>query len=208
MTGLKIALAKGRLADDTIALLQKAGMDVSGLMDSSRKLILHSGGMDFFLVKPTDVPVYVERGTADIGVCGKDTLMESGARLYEMLDMGFGKCKLCLCGYPGTDPHRPGVRVATKYTNITREYYRSLGETAELIHLSGSVEIGPMLGMSDVILDIVESGRTLRENGLVVLEELYDISARLCVNRVSLKLKADAVKRLTADLRRAKEETL
>lgn len=199
MEALTIALAKGRLAEDAICAFQKAGIDISGL-DETRKLVKTTADMKFFLVKPIDVPVYVEHGVADIGICGKDTLMETRSRLYEVLNMGFGKCRLSICGYEGTDAHKPGIKVATKYANITRDYYGRKGESAEVIYLSGSVELGPILGLSDVILDIVESGRTLRENGLVELEKLYDISARMCVNRISLKLKADRIKKLIADL--------
>lgn len=201
MEPLKVALAKGRLANNTIDLLERTGMDVAALREDSRKLVLSAGNMEFFLVKPTDVPVYVEHGVADIGICGKDTLMESGANLYEMLDLGFGACKLCLAGYPGTNPHRPGIKVATKYPNTAQRLFRGLGESIEIIKLMGSVELGPILGLSDVILDIVESGRTLAENGLVVLEECFDISARLVVNRVSLKTKVKEINALIGNIK-------
>lgn len=207
MEKVTIALAKGRLAEKTIALFEQAGLDVAGLRDESRKLVLENDMFSVLMVKPTDVPVYVEHGVADLGVCGKDTLLESNANLYEMMDLKFGACKLCLAGWPGTDPHRSGIKVATKYENFARAYFRGRGESIEIIHLSGSVELGPIAGLSDIILDIVESGRTLQENGLTVLEEIVAVSARLCVNRVSLKVKAAQVQMILEKLRRAMEET-
>ena len=206
MDVINVALAKGRLAQSTVALFEQAHLDVQCLQDDSRKLVLENERFRFFLVKPTDVPVYVEHGVADLGVCGKDTLLEQDADVYEMLDLGFGACKLCLAGYPGTDPHQSGTHVATKYERFAQRYFRDCGESVEIIHLSGSVELGPITGLSDIILDIVESGRTLRENGLVVLQEICDISARLCVNRVSLKLKAQAIGTVLERLRRVLEE--
>ena len=206
MEAIRVALPKGRLAEDAAALLQKAGMDMSGLVDDSRKLILTSGGMEFFLVKPADVPAYVEHGVADIGVCGKDTLMESDTNLYEVLDLGFGKCKLSICGFPGEKPVRAGLKVATKYPNIAQEYYREKGQSIEIIPLSGSVELGPLLKLSDVILDIVESGRTLKDNGLTVLQDICPISARLVVNRVSLKRKMQPIKDMIAAIQGVLED--
>jgi ATP phosphoribosyltransferase len=201
MNKLTLAMAKGRLADETFALLKLAGVDTACFGDKSRKLVLENGSMRVFLVKPADVPVYVEHGVADVGVCGKDTLLESDCDLYEMLDLGFGACRLCLAGRPGTEPHQNGMRVATKYVQFARRYYRDRGESVEIIPLAGSVELGPITGLSDVILDIVESGRTLHDNGLVVLEEICRISARLCVNRVSLKTKTTAIRELMEGLR-------
>jgi ATP phosphoribosyltransferase len=187
---LTVAMAKGRLAEQTIALLDRASFDMRELAEDSRKLVIENDDMRILLVKPVDVPVYVEHGVADAGVCGKDTLLESDCDLYEMLDLGFGACKLSLAGKPGTPAHQNGMKVATKYVQFARRYYRERGESVEIIPLSGSVELGPITGLSDIILDIVESGRTLVENGLVVLEDICRISARLCVNRVSLKTKA------------------
>ncbi len=193
---LTVAMAKGRLAQQTIQLLGRASFDMSELSEESRKLVIENDEMRILLVKPADVPVYVEHGVADVGVCGKDTLLESDCDLYEMMDLGFGACKLSLAGKPGTRPHRSGIKVATKYVQFARKYYRERGESVEIIPLSGSVELGPITGLSDIILDIVESGRTLVENGLVVLEDICRISARLCVNRVSLKTKAASIRSL------------
>lgn len=206
MTVVTIALPKGRLADDTIAILERCGVDCSEINAKSRKLIFYDRTNDyrFILVKPTDVPTYVEQGVADVGVAGKDTLMESNLPLYEMLDLGLGRCKLCVCGV--SHAYERGITssnlcVATKYPNITRNYYAQKGENIRIIKLNGSVETGPLLGLSDVILDIVESGRTLRENGLEALEDVCEISARVVVNRVSLKTKGAKIKELIERIR-------
>jgi ATP phosphoribosyltransferase len=198
MKTITFALAKGRLADRTADLLESCGIGCGDLRTNSRRLIIddEKNGCRFLLVKPADVPTYVEYGAADLGVAGKDTIMEANYPLYEMLDLGFGKCKLCVAGFPGVREKQVTSavkRVATKYPNIARRYYRSLGETIEVIKLSGSVELGPLLNLSDEILDIVESGRTLKENGLVVLREVFEISARVVVNRVSLKTKGERI---------------
>lgn len=199
---ITIALAKGRLADKTMDLLEAIGVDCSQARDPGRRLVLEdaTGAYRFILVKPSDVPTYVEHGVADIGVAGKDTLLEQNRPLYEMLDLGFGECRLCIAGYP--DGRRSAVtnanfRVATKYPNIAREYFGARGETIEIIELHGSVELGPLVGLSDVILDIVESGSTLRANGLEVLETVVDhVSARMVVNRVALKVKGERIRAL------------
>jgi ATP phosphoribosyltransferase len=198
---ITIALAKGRLAEKAVELFEKIGIDCSEIEESSRKLILHSKdrAVRFIMVKPSDVPTYVEHGAADMGISGKDTLLEEGKSLYEMLDLKFGRCRLAVAGYPEkkdlwiTHAH---TRVATKYPNIARNYFSKRGETIEIIKLNGSVELGPLIGLSDVIVDIVESGRTLAENGLEVLEEICPVSARLVVNRVSLKTKHNEIKRI------------
>lgn len=207
---ITIALAKGRLADQTMDLLEQLGMDLSEIRGESRKLIFTTkdGSIRFIMVKPSDVPVYVEYGTADIGIAGKDTLLEEGRLLYEMLDLKIGHCKLVVAGYP--ERRQSGIinshiRVATKYPNITRNYFSSRGENVDIIKLNGSVELGPLTGLSDVILDIVESGKTLAENGLVVLEEVCPISARLVVNQVSLKTKHDEIKTIIDGLRKLLE---
>ena len=198
------ALAKGRLAEKSAELLQKCGIDCANILEPTRKLILAdvSGKYKFIFVKPSDVPVYVERGVADIGVVGKDTLMEEGANVYELADLGFAKCRLAVAGYPDFDMSdtRTGLRVATKYGNIACNYFENKGQNVEIITLHGSIELGPIVGLSDVILDIVESGKTLRENGLTVLEEICDVSARLIVNKVSLKTKAQDIKPLVAKI--------
>lgn len=194
------ALAKGRLAEKSAELFNKCGIDCLNILEPTRKLILtdKSGIYKFIFVKPSDVPIYVERGVADIGVVGKDTLLEQKADVYELADLGFAKCKLALAGYPDFDlsQAKTGLKVATKYGNIARNYFESKGQNVEIITLHGSIELGPIVGLSDIILDIVESGKTLKENGLCVLEDICDVSARLIVNKVSLKTKANAVKPL------------
>ena len=196
---LTLALAKGRLAEKTFDLLEKMGIDCSAPRNPGRQLVLwdEKQNIRFILVKPSDVPTYVDHGVADLGVVGKDTLMEAGRPLYEVLDLGFGACRLCIAGYP--DKIRDTVshatfRVATKYPNIAKSYYGEQGRTIEIIELHGSVELGPVIGLSDVILDIVESGSTLRANGLEIMEEVCDSSARLVCNRVSLKTKRDRIR--------------
>lgn len=204
-----IALAKGRLEQESCALFERLGMDCAELKNPGRKLMLSdgSGEFSFILVKPSDVPTYVEHGVADIGICGKDTLLEENLGLYELLDLGFGKCRMAVAGYPeGTAPRGnfEGIlRVATKYPNIARSFYEARGETIEIIRLNGSVELGPVTGLSDVIVDIVESGSTLRANGLTVLEEICPISARVVVNRVSLKTKRVKIKEFIGRLEAA-----
>ena len=209
---LTIALSKGRLADQTLDLMEKAGYDVTAAREKSRKLILEDqeAGLRFILAKPSDVPTYVEYGAADIGVVGKDTLLEEGRQLYEVLDLGLGKCRMCVAG-PASLKDKldeiPNKRVGTKYPNITRNYFEGVKkESVEIIKLNGSVELAPLTGLAEVIVDIVESGRTLYENGLDVLETVADISARLVVNRVSMKMKADEIKPMISKLREALEE--
>lgn len=209
---ITVALSKGRLAEEAIELFRKAGIDCSAFDNPSRKLILQSPSNDmrFILVKPSDVPTYVDHGIAEVGIVGKDTLLEEGQQLYELLDLGFAKCKIVIAGYPEkkdswvTHSH---TRVATKYPNIARNYFSRLGEMVDIIKLNGSVELGPLTGLSDIILDIMESGRTLAENGLVVLEEICDVSARLVVNRVSLKTKSSAIKDLIEAVERVLEDS-
>ena len=194
-----IALAKGRLAEETFRLLENMGIDCSEPRSPGRQLVLwdQKNALRFILVKPSDVPTYVDHGVADLGVVGKDTLLEAGRPLYEVLDLGLGRCRLCIAGYAdhqNASVTRATFRVATKYPNIARSYYGAKGQTIEIIELHGSVELGPVIGLSDVILDIVESGSTLRANGLSVLEEVCEVSARLVVNRVSLKTKRERIR--------------
>lgn len=203
---ITMALAKGRLAEESCNLLLKCGIPAQVIKSDTRKLVLSTedGAFRFFLVKPTDVPTYVEYGIADLGIVGKDTLMERGADLYEMLDLGYEACKLCIAGYPErkdslTNAH---LRVATKYENIAKRLYAARGEDIEIIHLHGSIELAPVTGLSDVIFDVVQTGSTLRANGLVVLEEVYDVSARLVANKVSLKTKAAEIMPLIEAMRR------
>ncbi|NCU26829.1 ATP phosphoribosyltransferase, partial [Candidatus Nomurabacteria bacterium] len=192
MDTITIALSKGRLAEQAVELLEAAGYDCSATRSGGRKLILEDGsGLRFIMAKPADVPTYVEYGAADIGVVGKDTLLEEGRQLYEVLDLGFGACRMCVCGSPELADKLdriPNKRVATKYPNIAKQYFEEVKrESVEVIKLNGSVELAPLIGLSEVIVDIVESGRTLKENGLDVLEVIADISARMVVNRVSMK---------------------
>lgn len=197
---ITFALAKGRLAEQAFELLEQLGIDCSEPRHPGRQLVLwdRKSNVRFILVKPSDVPTYVDHGVADIGVVGKDTLLESGRPLYEVLDLTFGKCRLCIAGY--AEQHqsatRATFRVATKYPNVARSYYDAKGQTIEIIELHGSVELGPVIGLSDVILDIVESGSTLKANGLTVLEEVCECSARLVVNRVSMKTKRDRIREI------------
>jgi len=197
---ITFALAKGRLAEQAFELLEQLGIDCSEPRNPGRQLVLwdRESNVRFILVKPSDVPTYVDHGVADIGVVGKDTLLESGRPLYEVLDLTFGRCRLCIAGY--AEQHqsatRATFRVATKYPNVARSYYDAKGQTIEIIELHGSVELGPVIGLSDVILDIVESGSTLKANGLTVLETVCECSARLVVNRVSMKTKRDRIRQL------------
>ena len=191
---VNVALAKGRLASECADTFIRCGIRAEVLKEDTRKLVLETPDKKFrfFFVKPSDVPTYVEYGVADIGIVGKDTLLEADADLYEMLDLGFEKCRLCLAGFPEKkeELNKPHLRVATKYVHTAKKLFASRGEDAEIIPLHGSIELAPLTGLSDVIFDIVQSGGTLRANGLVVLEEVFDISARLIANKVSLKTKA------------------
>lgn len=208
MKELTVALAKGRLADDAVELLTEAGYDCRVLAEDSRKLIFtnEDGSLRFIMAKPSDVPTYVESGVADIGVAGKDTLLEQDKNLFEVLDLGFGACRLAVCGPPDfdlSDYSRGKLRVASKYPNVSRQYFaREKREAVEVIKLNGSIELAPLVGLSDVIVDIVESGRTLKENHLAVLETIAYCSARLVVNQASMKLKAEEIGTLIRRLRR------
>ena len=200
------ALAKGRLAADSAELLEQCGVDVSVLKEDTRKLVLKSkdGRYGFFLVKPTDVPTYVEAGVADLGIVGKDTIMEEGKELYEILDLKLGECRLCLAGYPARRDvlTSPSLRVATKYVNTARRVFAERGEEAEIIPLNGSIELAPVTGLSDVIFDVVQTGSTLVANGLVVLEEVFaGITARLVANKVSFKTKSAEILPLVGRLK-------
>lgn len=202
MKYLTIALPKGRLAELTLDLFKKAGIQFDDSEKKSRKLIIQDDDnkLRFFLAKPSDVPVYVEYGAADLGVVGKDTLMEEARDLYEVLNLGFGACRMVVAGpsdFMGKLDEIPDKRVATKYPNVAREYFELVRkESIEVIKLNGSVELAPLVGLSEVIVDIVESGRTLKENNLVVLEEISDISARLVVNKVSMTMKSDRISKI------------
>ena len=197
---ITFALAKGRLAEKSVDILEQCGIDCRCILEPSRKLVMSDASekFEFIFVKPSDVPIYVEHGVADVGVVGKDTLMEENRNVYELIDLGFAKCRLCLAGYKDFDTTKPRniIKVATKYVNIAKEYFDGKGQNAEIIPLHGSIELGPIVGLSDIILDIVESGKTLQENNLCVLEEIAQCSARLIINKVSLKTKADVIKPL------------
>lgn len=207
MRYITIALAKGRLADFTVNLLEQAGLEVGELRTKTRKLIFtdEKNKFKFILVKASDVPTYVEYGAADIGVVGLDTLLEDGKDLYEMLDLGFGACKMAVAGpaeLAGKLDGMSHIRVASKYVNIAKNYYQfEKKQSVEIIKLSGSVELAPLVGLSEVIVDIVESGKTLKENGLVVLEEVCDLSARFVVNRVSMKMERERILSLVEKLK-------
>ena len=208
MRYLTVALTKGRLANKTMEMFEKAGITCEEMKDKdSRKLIFTNEElkMKFFLAKGPDVPTYVEYGAADIGIVGKDTILEEGRKLYEVMDLGFGKCKMCVCGYKDAAPllqHHELIRVATKYPNIAKDYfYNTKHQTVEIIKLNGSIELAPIVGLSEVIVDIVETGSTLRENGLEVLEEVCPLSARMIVNPVSMRMESARIKDLLTKLR-------
>ncbi|MCI9488916.1 MAG: ATP phosphoribosyltransferase [Dorea sp.] len=208
MRYLTFALGKGRLANETLKLFEKIGITCEEMKDeSSRKLIFTNEALKlkFFLSKGPDVPTYVEYGAADIGIVGKDTILEEGRKVHEVLDLGFGKCRMCVCGYKNAAPllkHHELIRVATKYPNITRDYfYNTKHQTVEIIKLNGSIELAPIVGLSEVIVDIVETGSTLRENGLEILEEVCPLSARMIVNPVTMRMEGERIKNLIMRLR-------
>ena len=213
MRYLTVALAKGRLAQKAMGLFEQAGFPCDEMKDkNSRKLIFtnEEAGIRFFLAKATDVPTYVEYGAADIGIAGKDTILEEGRKLYEVIDLGFGKCWMCVCG-PETAreklKHHELIRVATKYPNIAKDYfYNKKHQTVEIIKLGGSIELAPLVGLSEVIVDIVETGSTLRENGLTVLEEICPLSARMVVNQVSMKREQERIAGLIRDFKQILRE--
>ena len=211
MRYLTIALTKGRLANKTLELFERIGVDASGALDkNTRKLVFTNEelGLRFFLAKGPDVPTYVYYGAADIGIVDRDTIIEENKKLYEVLDLGYGKCRMCVCGPASARKYLENgdtIRVATKYPNIAKDYF--LGrkhQTVEIIKMNGSIELAPIVGLSEVIVDIVETGSTLRENGLEVLEEVCPLSARMVVNQVSMKMEneriADLIRRLKNEL--------
>ena len=211
---LTFALTKGRLAGQTMSLLEQIGIPCEKMTEKdSRRLVFVNEelSLKFFLAKGPDVPTYVEYGAADIGVVGKDELLEEGRRVYEVLDLGFGRCRMCVCGPDRAREllkHHERIRVATKYPVIAKDYfYNRKHQTVDIIKLNGSVELGPIVGLSDVIVDIVETGSTLRENGLEVLEEICPLSARMIVNRVSMQMENERIKDIILRLRRLLEQT-
>ena len=207
MRYLTFALAKGRLAMKTLDLFDQIGIHCEEMRDkNTRKLIFANEELKlrFFLSKASDVPTYVEYGAADIGVVGRDTILEEGRNIFEVMDLGFGKCRMCVCG-----PESAGellkrndiIRVASKYPNIAKDYFiNQKNRTVEIIKLNGSVELAPIVDLSEVIVDIVETGSTLKENGLTVLEEICPLSARVVVNQVSLKMEQERIRKLLSDL--------
>ena len=203
---LNVALAKGRLADSCADIFIKCGIRAGILKEETRKLVLETPdkAFRFFFVKPADVPTYVEYGIADIGIVGKDTLLEAEADLYEMLDLNFERCKLCVAGFPSMKNFADAahLRVATKYAHTAKKLFSSRGADAEIIKLNCSIELAPLTGLADVIFDIVQSGGTLRANGLAVLEEVFDISARLVANKVSLKTHAAEILPLISEMKK------
>lgn len=208
MRYLTIALTKGRLARKTLELLEKTGITCEEMKDpDSRKLIFtdEEHKLKFFLAKGPDVPTYVEYGAADIGIVGEDTILEEQRKIYEVLDLGFGRCRMCVCGPKENEEllkHQEFIRVATKYPNIARDFfYNKKHQTVEIIKLNGSIELAPIVGLSEVIVDIVETGSTLRENGLKVLEEVCPLSARMVVNQVSMKMEDERIRKLITELR-------
>ena len=210
---LTFALTKGRLADKTLAMLSELGISCEEILDkNTRKLIFVNEELKlkFFLSKGPDVPTYVEYGVADIGIVGKDTIMEEGRRAYEVLDLGFGKCRMCVCGPESAREkleHHEMIKVASKYPKIAKDYFNNRKfQTIDIIKLNGSVELGPIVGLSDVIVDIVETGSTLKENGLTVLEEICPLSARMIVNQVSMKMQNERIQELIDNLRSLTEK--
>ena len=208
MRYLTFALGKGRLAKKTLELFEQIGITCEEMKDKdTRKLIIVNEELKlrFCLAKGPDVPTYVEYGAADIGIVGKDTILEEGRNIYEVLDLGFGKCRMCICGPEEARDllqHHELIRVATKYPHIAKDYfYNKKHQTVEIIKLNGSIELAPIVGLSEVICDIVETGSTLRENGLTVLEEVCPLSARMVVNQVSMKMENERITKLISDLK-------
>ena len=213
MRYLTIALTKGRLANKTLEMLEAVGITCEEMKDkNTRKLIFVNEELKlrFFLAKGPDVPTYVEYGAADIGVVGRETILEEGRKLYEVMDLGFGKCRMCVCGPESAKPlleNNQLIRVATKYPNIAKDYfYNKKHQTVEIIKLNGSIELAPSVGLSEVICDIVETGSTLRENGLSILEEVCPLSARMVVNQVSMKMESERISELIQKLKKVIKE--
>ncbi len=203
---INVALPKGRLGDKAYALFARAGYECPELLEENRKLTFENerAGVRYFWVKPSDVAIYVERGAADIGVAGKDILLEYAPDVYELLDLGIGKCRMCVAGPSAfKDSHTGVLRVATKFPNIARRFYAAQSREIDVIRLNGSIELAPILGLSDVIVDIVETGKTLKENGLSVLEEIEPISARLIANKAHYKFMGEQIDALRRGLEEA-----
>ena len=213
MRYLTFALGKGRLANKTLEMFEKIGITCEEMKDKdTRKLIFVNEDLKlrFFLAKGPDVPTYVEYGAADIGIVGRDTILQEARNIYEVLDLGFGKCRMCVCGPESARDllqHHEQIRVATKYPKIAKDYfYNKKHQTVEIIKLNGSIELAPIVGLADVIVDIEETGSPLRENGLAVLEEVCPLSARMVVNPVSMKMEQERISKLITDLRQVMSE--
>lgn len=200
---LNIALPKGRLGEKVYAMFESAGFECPSIREDNRKLTFENEekGIRYFWVKPSDVAIYVERGAADIGVAGKDILLEYSPDVYELLDLDIGKCRVAVAApAPFRDNPKRSLKVATKFTNIAKAHYTAKGREIDIIHLNGSIELAPILSLSDVIVDIVETGRTLKENGLEVVEDIVPISARLIANKASSKFKYEMIEKIKAGL--------
>ena len=200
---INVALPKGRLGEKVYDMFEKAGFECPSIKENNRKLIFENAekGVRYFWVKPSDVAIYVERGAADIGVAGKDILLEYKPDVYELLDLKMGKCNMAVAAKKGfVDDRNKTLTVATKFTNIAKAYYSSIGRDIDIIHLNGSIELAPILGLSDVIVDIVETGSTLKENNLEVVEKFVDISARLIANKSSFKFKCNEIEEVRSKL--------
>ncbi len=203
MDELTIAMPKGRIFEEAYELLVNAGYDLPKELDDSRKLIVEAPNerIRFILAKPMDVPVYVEHGVADVGIAGKDVLLELDRSVHELLDLGISRCYIATAGLPNTEMNEVTPRIATKYPKIASRFYRGKGEQVEIIELNGSIELAPMIGLADRIVDIVSTGKTLKENGLVEYEEIVEITSRLIANPVSYRLKQDRIRELVDKLR-------
>lgn len=201
-TFLTIAMPKGRIFEEAVKLLRQAGYPLPEEFDESRKLILdiEEANMRFILAKPMDVVTYVEHGVADVGIAGKDVMMEQDRDVYEVLDLKISECRLAVAGLPNTVIQDVAPKVATKYPNVASSYFREQGEQVEIIKLNGSIELAPLIGLADRIVDIVSTGQTLKENGLVELEKIKDITSRLIVNPVSYRVKDQVIDELVEKL--------
>ena len=209
MKMLNVALPKGRLGEKVYAMFEKAGFPCPSIKENNRKLIFTNEELDlrYFWVKPSDVAIYVERGSADIGVAGKDILLEYKPDVYELLDLNVGKCHMAVAGKAGfIDDRTKTLTVATKFHNIAKEYYSAQGREIDIIHLNGSIELAPILGLADVIVDIVETGTTLKENKLEVIEKFTPISARLIANKANFKFKSERIEEIKENLSKLVEK--
>ncbi|MCL1793255.1 MAG: ATP phosphoribosyltransferase [Oscillospiraceae bacterium] len=203
---IKIALTKGRLEKSSVALFEKSGYDISEFLDKGRKLLvkIKNADLEIVLAKATDVATYVEHGVCDVGILGKDTIMECGKSFYEVLDLNFGKCKFALAGLEGKNFYEGYSQkvIATKYPNVAKRHFNEKGLDVEIVKIDGSVELAPILGLADAIVDIVETGGTLKENGLVIIEEIAKISARAIVNKAGIKLKKNEIDEFVGRIRK------